>query len=226
MKNETKNYMGEVVFFNKQKYDHLIYLYENLEKSVTKVISAYNHLGIGAFTTDVFNDILNNGIANIKLKYEKAVHSEVKEFGVKTSAVSNLLDPSNEIIKNVSDLNRLIEEMKAEKEAQQEKFMFHDFILSYHVFEIEKGLSKINTEKIKRECQVVIDSDFKNEAYNLLLNFAEVGNKLRTLLDEHAKPGEEKYYILSDPSLNDEYFIGEEGGSGKIYINAAFLAIL
>lgn len=183
------------LLFDKASYDRTLSSLPKIANVIDMISEQFESFGIGPFTQEVYDIIINQGIGPIKNRYQQAVEKDLSKF--KTSALRNgaLWDCSVQLNK-LSELNRMLDETVQRAQSTITGPISID--LSY--FQIIDGRAQVTDESkatIRERFTVYIETETEQKTYDLLMRLKEAWDTFRDHIKKHGTPGYN--YDIYDP---------------------------
>jgi hypothetical protein len=169
-----------------------ILVYEDLNgfniplQSIRKIISLannvadkYEDLEMGSFTYEIYNDVIENGVLNVQVRYLATIRAEIKRLSITNPSIQHAM---------FGDLDRALEPLKT---AIETLLKYSGNLMGYFILteKYKKAsfknnrflLTKDDEESLKDEfCRIYVDDEKQSTALDSLRSFVDAYN---TLLD-------------------------------------------
>ena len=177
---ETK---GKILYFDQSNFELTIARYQTLIDEVNKVAEIYESLGLGSFSQEVFKDILQNRLANIKTAYEGLVETEIKKVKFRSkSAITSLRATVNA---DLSELEVAVDNMfDMQTNLRYIGMIYLPVHLHRIIIHIDRPMLNADDElELKDELSITIKTDLQAEAYEQMVVIQQAVKKFVDILD-------------------------------------------
>jgi len=141
---------------------HFKPLLENLK-------TIYESLEIGAFTSQIYGEIVYSGTAEISKRFKASIESDIKKMGVSKSIIKDNIIAGSETL-----LNQFITYVNELKKFRPDTYSREKRLNLKYISFNEKGFVITSEDKediLESECRVYIETDAEHELYEALLKF-------------------------------------------------------
>ncbi|MBC8984777.1 hypothetical protein H9X96_03200 [Pedobacter sp. N36a] len=152
---------------------------EKVANLANKVASKYEELSMGAFTIEVYEDLVSNGVSNVQVKYSDDVKSEIKRLKINNPSLKNAL--MSDIDKALKPLSDAVSELK---KYSSDRIGYYTLISGSNkitFFNNRFNITQENIEVLKDEyCRIYIETEAEAKGYASLLDFVRAYNQMIT----------------------------------------------
>jgi ribosomal protein S8 len=185
------------------------YLEKTVCPVITSLISVYNPLDIGPFTTEAYTDVVKNKGIDTKERFRQLVESEISSAKLPRSLLK-MMDSETFISDTLKDF---------EEACKKVIVIFNQYrdsvssvgVINYSDILIKKGLPVVDTKTILERCQIVLDTEqkvlFHQQMLKVVHEFEEL-KKVSTSINMDYFPG---FSNLFDITVEDSVVINPYG---------------
>lgn len=216
---KNKSYLGKEIHFDAVGHSIILTAWEGkLLPAINKIAEAYNALLLGAFTQEVYDEIIESGSDVIEKRYDSAIGLDLKLIGKHYKSLGSLLTkPTNETEAKINFRNAC-KVFLTIKQNLEGNILSNYSKIDFTDCKIIDGIATVNKDNINSRFVTGIDTKEKEEFYVLLLNSIEAFNSLRQFTDKYkANNFGHNFNILSVEGvegLNNGFI--KENASGKM----------
>ena len=164
-----ENNFGKELHFDAVNYEATIRLAKYLLPFISKLVEAYETLGMGPITTESYRDLTSAGTSSIRDPYSEFIDKEIQRLKVKSKSISDAMRSG--IDQNLLEVENALNGLKTELRNQVSLHAGITLPLTLENFAIVDGkpvLSEEAIERIKRHFTISIETDIQEAVYDRL----------------------------------------------------------